>query len=92
MSGSMDYRIGKVTLVNATGGTPRQQKHRFEFVGGEWRSLSLRAEMMANMPANGIGATGGKSNNGLCKSLYAGVVAVGGKSTDKSLDPNTWGC
>jgi hypothetical protein len=48
--------------------------------------------MMANMPANGIGATGGKSNNGLCKSLYAGVVAVGGKSTDKSLDPNTWGC
>jgi TPR repeat protein len=92
MSGSMDYRIGKLTLVKSTNGTARQQKHRFEFSNGEWRSASLRAEMMANMPTNGIGAGGGKNNNGLCKSLYAGVVAVGGKSTDKSLDPSTWGC
>ena len=92
MSASMDYRIGKSTLFNGSNGKPKAQKHRFEFSGGQWRSLSLRTEMMANMPTNGIGATGGSNNNGLCKSLYAGVVAVGGKSTDKSLEPSTWGC
>jgi TPR repeat protein len=92
MSADLDYRIGKLTLFKGSSGAAKRQKHRFEFVGGEWRSPSLRAEMMANMPTNGIGASDGGNKNGLCKSLYAGVVAVGGKSTDKSLDPSTWGC
>jgi TPR repeat protein len=94
-SASLDWRFGSMTLVNTEQGTPRRRQDRFEFVDGQWRSASIRANIMANMNTNGIGATGSSSGggrNGFCKSLYAGVVAAGGSSPDKGLDPNTWGC
>jgi TPR repeat protein len=93
MSGTLDWKFGKVTLFNGSSGTPVRQQHRFEFVDGQWRSTSVRANIMANMNTNGIGASGASNGrNGFCKSLYAGVVAVGGSSPNKGLDPNTWGC
>lgn len=93
MSATLDYRIGRTTLYNGSSGQAARQSHRFVFVDGQWRSESLRAAVMASMQTNGIGATGaGGRGNGLCKSLYAGVVAAGGQTTSKGLDPTTWGC
>lgn len=93
MSATLDYRVGRTTLYNGSSGQTARQSHRFVFVDGQWRSESVRAAVMANMSTNGIGAAGaGGGGNSLCRSLYAGVVAAGGKSTSKGLDPTTWGC
>lgn len=88
----MDAAIGAMKLANQVSTKPVTVTDQFTFENGRWRSATVRARMLSGLRpgAGGQNASGGKS--GLCKSLNAGVVAAGGRSTSAGLDPSTWGC
>lgn len=66
-----------------------------EWNGSRWSAPRVRTAMGAAIAKTAVAPSPGSSadpNAALCKSLYAGVVAVGGSSTSPGLNPQTWGC
>ena len=66
-----------------------------EWNGSRWSAPRVRAAMRRGVTGAAIAPVSRNStdpNAALCKSLYAGVVAVGGSSTSPGLNPQTWGC
>jgi len=79
-----------------TGSTTSTRSTNFRWIDGRWISPQVRQEFissLANAPIAGSAARlGSQSSSSLCRSLNAGLVAAGGRSTSQGLSPQTWGC
>lgn len=88
----MNLRIGPTTLVDNKASPTSSVTDQFEFKNGEWRSPTAFARIMASVQVQSSNSSGRSNQSNLCRSLGAGVIAAGGSSTSRGLDPSTWGC
>lgn len=89
----MDSSMGAMKLADNITSPFTTVTDQFTFENGRWRSPTARARMLSGLRAPPSGsAAGNAGRSGLCRSLNAGMVAAGGKSTSTALNPSTWGC
>lgn len=87
----VDAQFGYTTIADNKALPLVKKSYEFKFLDGKWRSPDMKADIIANSKTIKVNNSG-SGKNSLCSSLQAGVMAAGGSSTEKGIDPNAWGC
>lgn len=88
----MDSSLGALKLANNLTSPLVTVTDQFVFEQDKWRSPTMRTRLLGGLRAVPTGNSGNAGRSDLCRSLNAGMIAAGGKSTFPSLNPSTWGC
>lgn len=86
----VNQRLGPLTLIDQSFPSAPVQL-RLVWSGDHWGAPALRAKFMQGVMTTAP-APASSVQSPLCRSLNTGVVAVGGQTDQRALNPQTWGC